>query len=65
MPAKPEPTGLLSPPSNHVQDAEEAVSYKVSVSPPHGFVKGTEVNLEEIDEDLWEYLFMLGNVDGL
>ena len=49
-----------SPPGKHVQDAEEAASYGKSLSPKRGFVKGEEINLEEIDEDLWEYLFMLG-----
>ena len=59
VPAKPDPAGE-SPPGKHVQDAEEAASYSTSVSLPRGFVKGEEINLEEIDEDLWEYLFMLG-----
>ena len=65
VPAKPDPTGQIDPPSKHVQDAEEAVSYNTSVSPENGFVKGEKTDLAEIDEALWERLFLLGFERGL
>ena len=43
MPPEAEPTGLLSPPGKHVQDARAYVGYKDSVLPAQDTVKGKTV----------------------
>lgn len=59
VPPEAEPTGLISPPSNHVQDAGAYVGYGDSVLQPVGNVKGKDIDLSKLDATTREKVLAL------